>query len=180
MIVTDIDKLNWKGNKNAALCRWLNSTIFNEIGGDAISASVSDYITVGHGIVREISNLLQGPVYEIERIYGEAGRKIIWENRDFFIPVGSSEPTAWYVVDSLAQQMHDKSDNKTDKTHVFIKGAVDPNVKIDEAGNVVITASGLELGGGSSDTSETFGSGLGTIAIVAGLVLVLILLLKRK
>ena len=183
MIITDIDKLNWKGvsDKDAAFCRWLNSAIFNDLGGDGLSASVSDYIRVGHSIVKEVSELLNGHVWEIERIYGEAGRKVIMDNMNRFLVVNgsSSEPTAWYLVESLAQQMNDKSEHKTNKTVVLSKGAVNPETKIGADGTVETTASGINLEG-DKDTSETFGSGLGTIAIVAGLVLVLILLLKRK
>lgn len=184
MIITDFNKIVFYDSqaKTKAFSSWLNSQIFNELGGDAVSASVADYIRAGKDVVNNIAGLVSSVnASDLRAKYGESGWQMILDNIDMF-STSNGTKTAIALVESLAQMMHEKSDNKTDKTHVIQKGYVDPKLKIDAAGNVLMTASGRELGGGSSkssETSETSGSGLGTIAIVAGLALVLILVLKK-
>ena len=182
MIITDFNKIVFYDGqaKTKAFAAWLNSQIFNELGGDAVSASVADYIRAGKDVVNNIAGLVSSVnASELREKYGESGWQMILDNIDMFSTTNGTK-TAVALVESLAQMMHDRSENKTDKTHVIQKGYVDPKLKIDAEGNVLMTASGRELGGGSSESSGTSGSGLGTIAIVAGLVLVLILILKKK
>lgn len=179
MIITDFNKIVFYDSqaKTKAFASWLNSQIFNELGGDAVSASFADYISAGKDVVNNIAGLLLSVnASDLREKYGESGWQMILDNIDLFTTTNGTN-TATALVEALAQMMHEKSDNKTDRTHVIQKGYVDPKIKTDAEGNVLMSASGRELGGGSSKTS---GFGLGTIAIVAGLVLVLILVLKKK
>lgn len=181
MIITDFNKIVFYDSqaKTKAFASWLNSQIFNELGGDAVSASVADYISAGKDVVNNIAGLVSSVnASDLRAKYGESGWQMILDNIDMFSTTNGTK-TAIALVESLANMMHEKSNNKTDKTHVIQKGYVDPKLKIDAEGNVLMTASGRELGGSSetSETSET--SGLGAIAIVALLVLVLIFALKK-
>jgi len=178
MIITDFNKIGWYSdqNKTKALASWLNSQIFNELGGDAMSVSVDDYIQAGKDIIGDIAGLVHtGDFNYVHTKYGDGGWQLIYDNMDIFINQNGAAANA--LVKTVANMMNEKSENQTNRTHVIQKGYVDPSVKLDANGNLVVTASGREI---DNPVENDSGLGLKTIVVIAILLLGVILIFKKS